>query len=253
MKTINNYNTTFYVIIICLFNLKQIKGQNIEFYPDQFGNSYQTLTLTNPVYKDLTPLSTIKTGTKSKTGILNDVRTIYAQGCFQIKEINNNKHWMGIDFLSAQEGPIIRKNRMRLNYALQKQINNNLNISLGTHLGIASFDYNGAKGTSQGSSVGPDGSLAILIRFKEWRVATHINQIFDQIYRPKTIIFKYPIYYGYFIEKVITLSLNSELKIFHLNQIFKNKRNFTTFGTNYEFKKTMGIGINYHHYKFCSD
>lgn len=252
MNYTNSYKLITYISLFCLFNLKQVVGQNIEFHPDQFGNSYQTLTLTNPVYIDLASMSMVKTGTKIRTGILSDVRTIYAQGYFEIKEVNNNKHWLGIDFVSAQEGPIIRRNRMRINYSLQKQINNDFNIALGTHLGLASFDYNGAKGTTQGSSIGPDGSLAILLRFRKWRMATHINQIFDQVYKPKTITFKYPIYYGYFIEKVISLSSNSEFRIFHLNQIFKNRRNFTTIGADYEFNKTMGIGINYHHCKFLT-
>lgn len=221
-------------------------SQTINFYPDQFGTTPQTLSLTNPVYLDIMPFQGIRIGSKNNTGAFSEIRTIYAQGNINVQQ-HNNQHFIGADFISEQEGPVIRKNRMHFDYALQKKITDELFISFGSHLGLASYDYNGKKSTSQGSSIGPDGSIAFLMKYKNWRVGMHLNQFFDQLYKPKTTTFNYPSYHGYYIDRTWKLNDGSELRIFHLNHILKDQSNIISVGTNFEYKKALGLGVIYHY------
>ena len=252
MEPVNKCISAFVSAIICLCSTTKLFGQNINFYPDEFGSTFQTLSLTNPAYIDLLPSSHIKVGSKNNLGIFNDIRTIYAQGNFIVKQHAINKHWIGADFISEQEGPIIRKNRVRFNYSLQKRLRDELFITLGTHLGLASFDYNGSKSVSQGAGIGPDGSFALLIKYKTWRFGTHINQIFNQAYKPQITTFNFPIYYGYYIDKTWELKSDYEIRVFHLNHLLVNERSLSTLGINFDYKQQMGIGFNYHHSRFLT-
>lgn len=240
--------------LLCLLiigGFHSILAQTINFYPDQFGHVSQYLSLINPVYFNTASLHGFKSASKAGTGAFSEINTLYLQGNYTITK-NSNQQWIGADLQTEQEGPVIRKNRIRVHYALKKNIARYLFVSFGAHLGLATYGYQGKSSNAQGSSNGPDGSLGLLINYKNWNMGMHLNQFFNHLYQPKNTSFRYPIYYGIYLDKSWKLNQGSKCKLFVLNHFLQQRSFLTTLGGSYLIKELLELILNYTHNQYLT-
>lgn len=74
---------------------------------------------------------------RSRTGVLSDVKDVYFDAATPLKD----DHIIGVQAYSEQETPLFTKSKAAIQYAYRQKINNTLDITLGTSIGLASMSF----------------------------------------------------------------------------------------------------------------
>jgi hypothetical protein len=206
-----------FLIIFFFCILESILAQNLGLYPEQFTSYFFNYSCINAAYIPEDKKSELLFHTKLRSGVYNDISTIYASFQNTFKSKDNKRHSIRLNLCNEKEGPYISTSRLYGNYALNIKINQNLDFFGGITMGIVNPNYNTPTKTVETTLV--DGSLDVIVKYKNSLIGIASKQILNSTSSifPSIVLKRF---YNFNLENKLVLSPKLDLKTYVLLRYF---------------------------------
>lgn len=158
---------------------------------------------------------------KNKTGLFNDLRSIYA-GLI----VPSNKRNFGFKIFSQQETLMFSKTKAHLSYAVKIEFNKRFNWVLGSQAGISNIYFGSSNASSGGSDSNFDISFASTMSYEKLKWALILHQITNANLMPIDYIFSLRPYLESYVlyqfDLGSLLKLNTAYKILYQSNFYND-------------------------------
>lgn len=143
----------------------------------------------------------------SGLGAFSKIRDIFSEAV-----IRKSDHTAGLKFYSEQKTVLFGKNKIEALYSYRLKLSDDLDLSLGTEIGIANINFDGSQAVAGGSAWGMDFSIGGQIAYQDLKIGFVIQQIPQAMIQPLQFEFVLRRYYDLSISNSIALSRQLTLR-----------------------------------------
>lgn len=158
---------------------------------------------------------------KNKTGLLNDLRSIYADFTLPIKNQN-----LGFKVYSQQETSLFAKTKAHLSYSVKIEFNKELKWVLGSQAGISNIYFGSSGASAGGSDINFDISFASTVYYKQLEWGLMLHQLSNSELKPIDYVFELKPYVESYVlyrfELGPFVNLNAAYKALYQNYLYND-------------------------------
>lgn len=172
-KLLSSFLFIFNITIVCYS--QQIQN----FYlPDYYSSTaLDHLALINPAWTADEKRATLNSLYKSRSGLFNEVATITAYGDVLLNSKSNVGQVARVLFQNEKEGPYISSPKFYGNYAVKIPLREDLFLSAGLALGVASISFTAPSGMGKGSA--PDVNAGLILKYRKTEIGAASYQLLN--------------------------------------------------------------------------
>lgn len=173
------------ILFFVSFHMLFAQEYSAKRYPFHFNQFFESTYLYNPAINGTYQHGIGKIGYLGHPGVFKKIRSFYAAIYGKLpKKHGKSSQFLGGYVLNDQEGLLLQRTQVYLNYAWQTHLNKDLKLSAGTSLGVNSFLISGKTASTKGSDIHPDGSIGLWLAHEKYYFGLSSNQIFQSKLQP---------------------------------------------------------------------
>ncbi len=138
----------------------------------------------NPALINMKDPRSLAMGTQLTAGGFDNVYSFYVNGALTIFPNGRPSHRLGISVIGDWEGELISRSWLKLMYAIEIPISQNVKIGSGAHIGLMNYGVQNTALSAGGSDIAPVISVGLKLRNDHGHLGIAINQANQAILVP---------------------------------------------------------------------
>lgn len=234
----------FYLVLWWWLFMFPTYGQISGLYPDQFSSFFYNPSLINPAYIPEDGSSETVVQSKLRNGVYKDISTLAAT--IQKTFISEGQQWHSARLLlmNEKQGPYISTPRVYGNYGTRVEISEKMKLLAGVSLGMVNPNFHTPSKTV--STILPDGSIGLILRYQKTSLGVSSNQIFNSSSATSRSI-ELKRYYNTYLQTKLSINYETELKMYFLWRYFSDIPSQVTLASSLLYREIIEAGIGYNY------